>query len=75
MGAVCLSQAWLCLFTLANYVQDLFFFFLFFFCHCVVSGVPGYRGVGGKRCYPQGSRPKDGGKVPSLEVARKKGRG
>lgn len=31
MGAGCLSQAWLCLFTLANHVQDLFFFFLFFF--------------------------------------------
>lgn len=75
MGALCLSQEWLCLFTRANYAQDLFFFFLFLFCHCVVSGVPGHRwvGGGGTRCYPQGSRPKDGGKVSSLEVARRKG--
>lgn len=70
---MCLSQAWLCLFTLANYVQDLFFFFLFFFCHCVVSGVPGHRGGRDMRCHPQGSRPKDGGKVSSLEVAQRKG--
>ena len=75
MGAGCLSQAWLCLFTLANHVQDLFFFFLFFFCHCVVSGVPGHRGGQGTRCRPQGSLPKDGGRVSSLDAAWRKGCG
>lgn len=55
---MCLSQAWLCLFALAHYMQDLFFFFLSFFViawFLVFQDIVG-RGVG-HEMLPQGSWP------------------
>ena len=71
---MCLSQAWLCLFALANSMQDLFFFFLSFFVivwFLVFQDIVG-RGVGHKML-PPGITALRWGKVSRFEAAQRKG--
>ena len=75
MGAMCLSQAWLCLLALANSMQDLFFFFLSFFVivwFLVFQDIVGGGGVG-HEMLPPGITALRWGKVSRLKAARRKG--